>query len=76
MATTFELPPVGSRASVPPVSSVCQYLHGAEGVVEEHRYSHMEGQEVAVLKFDTPVPVSGSPMPLKTIGLRADQIKS
>ena len=75
MNTQASLPAIGSRATVAPVSSVAEYLHGKTGVVESHRPSITEGQQVAVIRFDVPVSRHWSPsIPLETIGLRADQI--
>jgi hypothetical protein len=69
------LPPIGSKAKVAPVDSVATYCHGQVGTVTEHRHSKLEGQTVAVLAFETPVPRHWQPgNPLKSLGLRADQI--
>jgi len=73
---TPPLPPVGTRAKVAPVSTVTRDLHNLTGTVSEHRHSITSGCTVAVLEFDTPAPRHYSPTtPLKTIGLRADQIE-
>lgn len=71
-----KLPPIASRVTVAPVSSVAEYLHGHAGTVEAHKDSATEGCPVAVIRFDVPVSRHWSPsVPLETIGLRADQIQ-
>lgn len=72
---TNNLPPVGSRAAVASVETVAEYCHNRPGTVTEHRHSATAGCTVAVLVFDEPLPRHWNPLPLKSLGLRADQIR-